>query len=200
MKRGIKFSKENSTVKERQRVLNNFYTKQMKNGKTIRAVIIDKIAFAIVAFIILVVLLTRMIGNFIVSLILAIIFSIIIGFYGTKYGLKIREQKIEEFKKEYRLKLEEEKLLPPEEDLEDYLLDRYYNKKMELKSNINFFSKDKILKFYILFIVFYLISYFVSYSLYYKIMAVISFIIGTIIGSYNLTEYIRQKDNKDLLN
>ena len=200
MKKDLSYLKENRKIKERQRILNNFYTKQMKKGKTTRAVIFDKIALTIGAFIVLVALLTRIIGSFITSLLLGIIFSIGIGIYGTKFGLKIRDKRIEEFKKEYKLKLEEEKLLPPGEDLEDYIIDRYYDKKSELKSNLSLLSKDKILKFYILFIVFYLISYFVNYPLYYKIMAVISFVIGTIIGFYNLTEYIRQKDNRDLLN
>lgn len=200
MKKDLSYLKENRKIKERQRILNNFYTKQMKKGKTTRAVIFDKIALTIGAFIVLVALLTRIIGSFITSLLLGIIFSIGIGIYGTKFGLKIRDKRIEEFKKEYKLKLEEEKLLPPGKDLEDYIIDRYYDKKSELKSNLSLLSKDKILKFYILFIVFYLISYFVNYPLYYKIMAVISFVIGTIIGSYNLTEYIRQKDNRDLLN
>ena len=86
-----------------------------------------------------------------------------------------------------------------DEDIEDYIINRYYEKKSELKSSFNFLSKDKIFKLYFLFIVFYITAYFSTYPTYYKVMGVISFLMASFIGSYNLTEYIRKKDNKDLL-
>ena len=96
--------------------------------------------------------------------------------------------------------LKEIKECPSETEIQDYILTRYKDKKRKIKSNITFFSKDKIYKFYILFLVLYGISTFVPYSKYYKIMALVAFILGTTIGGYNLTEYIRTKDDIHLHN
>ena len=189
-----------NSEKERQRVLDNFYTKQMKNGKTTRADILDKIALTLCALIFLIVVLNRFIGNFIISLVLASTIGIVSIVYLRKLRMKLREKKIEEIKREYKRKLEEEKVLLPDEDIEEYIISRYYEKKLELKKSINLLNKDKIFKLYLLFIVFYIISYFSAYPTYYKIMAIVSFILATIIGSYNITEYIRKKHNNDLLN
>lgn len=200
MRKNMKYSKENLSIKEREKLLNNFYTKQMKKGKTNRAVMLDKIALGLGGFFILAILAIRLTRNIFAGLIISVLICIPIGIYGTRLSLKFRDRRIQEFKKQYKAKLEEEKLLPIGEDLEDYILERYYNKKNEFKSNIKYLSKDKIFKFYLLFIILYIISFFVSYHLYYKIMAIISFVIATVIGSYNITEYIRKKDNMDLLN
>lgn len=199
MKKRLSASKEIQKDKERQRVLDNFYTKQMKKGKTTRADILDKIALGIVISILLIIILNKIIGNFIISLILGFAISVIISIYWIKFNIKTRSKKIEQIKKEYKIKLEEEKVLNPDEDIEDYIVNRYYEKKSELKSSINLLSKDKIFKLYFLFIVFYLISHFVAYSTYYKIIAIISFATATFIGSYNITEYMRKRYNKDLL-
>lgn len=199
MKKDLSGSKEIRKNKERQRVLDNFYTKQMKKGKTTRADILDKIALGIVILILLIIILNKITGNFIISLILGFTISAIVNVYWVKFNIKIRNKKIEQIKTEYKIKLEEEKVLNPDEDIEDYIVNRYYEKKSELKSSINLLSKDKIFKLYFLFIVFYLISYFVAYSTYYKIIAIISFATATFIGSYNITEYMRKKYNKDLL-
>lgn len=199
MKKGLNYLKRNREEREKQRVLNNFYTKQMKKGKTTRADILDKISLGMGILMILTLLLNRLIGNFIISFILAFILAFIISIYMKRINLVIRNKKIEEIKNEYKMKLEGEKVLSPDEDIEDYIIARYYEKKSELRSSFNFLSKDKIFKLYLLFIVFYITAYFSSYPIYYKIMAVISFSVATFIGSYNLTEYIRKKDNKDLL-
>lgn len=200
MKKNKKYLKENLSNKERNKILNNFYTKQMKKGKTTRAVVFDKIALFMGVFLISSILLSRLVDNVLIGLIISVLFSIPLGIYGTKINIKLRDRRIEEFKKQYKIKLEEEKLLPPGEDLEDYIIERYYNKKLEFKSNLNIFSRDKIFKFYFLSIIFSFISLFVTYPLYYKIMAIISFIVATIIGSYNITEYIKNKDKTNLLN
>lgn len=199
MKKGLNCLKGNPKDKERQRVLNNFYTKQMKKGKTTRADIMDKISLGICLLIFLVLVLNKLIGSFIISLILGLVIAIFMGIYIKKISLKIKDKKIEEIKNEYKLKLEEEKVLLPNEDIEDYIIERYYEKKTELKSSFNFLSKDKIFKLYFLFIIFYISSYFSTYPIYYKIMSIVSFSMATFIASYNFTEYIRKKDNKDLL-
>ena len=199
MKKGLNYLKRNREEREKQRVLNNFYTKQMKKGKTTRADILDKISLGMGILMILTLLLNKLIGNFIISFILAFILAFIISIYMKRINLVIRNKKIEEIKNEYKMKLEGEKVLSPDEDIEDYIIARYYEKKSELRSSFNFLSKDKIFKLYLLFIVFYITAYFSSYPIYYKIMAVVSFSVATFIGSYNLTEYIRKKENKDLL-
>lgn len=200
MKRDLKYSKGNRKERERQRVLDNFYTKKMKNGKTTRADYLDKISLGIFVSLIIVFLLNKVIGNFIISMLIGIIFIVTISKYLKKTIIKKREEKIEEIKMEYKVKLEEERVLLPDEDIEDYIIERYYEKKSELKSNINFLSKDKIFKLYLLFIIFFIGSYFSVYPIYYKIMAIISFLSASFIGSYNLTEYMKKRDNKDLLN
>ncbi|CAK7072001.1 hypothetical protein KQI38_16090 [Tissierella carlieri] len=199
MKKDLSYLKENRKDKEEQRVLNNFYTKQIKKGKTTRADIMDKISLGVGILILLVLILNRLINNFIISLILSFVIAMFMGIYIKKISLEIRRKKIEEFKNEYKIKLEEEKVLSADEDIEDYIINRYYEKKSELKSSFNFLSKDKIFKLYFLFIVFYITAYFSTYPTYYKVMGVISFLMASFIGSYNLTEYIRKKDNKDLL-
>lgn len=200
VKRGLDYSKDSRRDRERQRVLDNFYTKQMKKGKTTRADILDKISLSIMVFFLLILIFNKIIGSFIISLILSGIIAGIMGNYVKKVSLQVRSKKIEEIKKDYKIKLEEEKVLSDDEDIEDYIVARYYEKKSELKTSFNFLSKDKIFKLYFLSIVFYAISYFSSYPMYYKIMSIISFIMASFIGSYNLTEYIKKKDNKDLLN
>ncbi|WP_353097484.1 hypothetical protein [Tissierella praeacuta] len=200
MKKDLKYLKENRSEREKQRVLDNFYTKQIKKGKTTKADIMDKISIGLISLIFLVLTLNKIIGNIIISIIISFVIAAIMNVYIKAIIMKNRYKKIEEIKREYRIKLEEEKVISPNEDIEDYIIDRYYEKKAELKDSFNFFNKDKIFKLYFLFIIFYVISYFSNYPIYYKTMAIISFVLATIIGSYNLTEYIRKKDNGDLLN
>ncbi|MDR7857168.1 hypothetical protein [Tissierella sp.] len=200
MKKNSNGSKEIRKIKERQRVLDNFYTKQMKKGKTTRADILDKISLGIVITIFMFLLLYKIIGSFIISMILGLMLSVLMGYYVMKLNKKTRCKKIEQIKNDYKLKLEEEKVLLHDEDIEDYIVNRYYEKKTEIKSSVNFFSKDKVFKLYLLFLIFYVISYFTSYKIYYKIMAVLCFATASFIGAYNITEYIREKENKDLLN
>lgn len=199
MKEDLSGLKEKRKIKERQRVLDNFYTKQMKNGKTTRADILDKVSLGIVILVLLVILLNKIIGNFFISLLLGSALAATISIYLIKVNINLRDKKIEQIKREYKIKLEEEKVLLPDEEIEDYIVTRYYEKKSELKSSIKFLSKDKIVKLYFLFFIFYFTSYFVTYPNYYKIMAIISFATATFIGSYNITEYMRKKNNKDLL-
>lgn len=199
MKKGLDFSRDPDT-KENQKILKNFYIREMKKGKTIRASTIDNIVLDIGVFLLCFLFFNQVIGRIILALLLSVLTSTSMGIYMKRAKNKLRDKKIEEFKKGYESKLREEKLLLEDDDLEKYLINRYYDKKEEFKTNLNFFSKDKIFKYYLLSIVFYIISYFVTYPIYYRIMAILSFILATIIGSYNLTEYIRNKDLNSLLN
>ncbi|MEY8415624.1 hypothetical protein AAK964_04930 [Tissierella praeacuta] len=200
MKRVLNYLKGNRREREKQRVLDNFYTKQMKNGKTVRADILDKIAIGIIILIFFILILNKLIESFIISLSISLFIAIVMSIYIKKAILRNKYKRIEAIKNEYRIKLEEEKVISSNEDIEDYIIDRYYEKKSELKNSFNFLSKDKIFKLYTLSIIFYMISYFSTYPLYYRIMSIISFIIASVIGSYNLTEYMRKRSNNDLLN
>lgn len=194
MKTRLNYLKDNSKERERERILSNFYTKAIKNGKTTKADHLDKIFISICLFISLVFILNKLIENLIISLFISIIIMMVFIKNIIKLNKKNRLIKIEEIKKEYKIKLEEEKVISDDENIEDYIIERYYEKKSELKSSMNFLGKDKVFKLYLLFIIFFFGSFMVKYSLYYKIIAIISFIVATLIGSYNLTEYIRRKD------
>jgi len=60
MKKGSSGSRVSRKDRERQRVLDDFYTKQMKNGKTTRADILDKITMGIVVLILLIFVLNKL--------------------------------------------------------------------------------------------------------------------------------------------
>lgn len=200
MKKVLKYLNERHKKNERQKVLDNFYTKQMKNGKTTRADVLDKITLGTIILIGLVVIINKLIKNFFISAFLGLILGVFMAIYFRKILLESRNKKIKEIQNEYRIKLEEEKEILPDENIEDYIINRYYEKKEEAKKNFNFLSKDKIPKLYFLAVVFYITGYLSAYPIYYKSMAIVSFIMATFIGSYNVTEYIKKSDNKDLLN
>ncbi len=84
---------------------------------------------------------------------------------------------------------------PKDEDIEDYIVDRFTDNRNEIKNQVKEFDKRKIIQLYGLCAVFYLLSYFISFPLYYKIMAVITFVIATIVSGYKISEYIRLKDS-----
>lgn len=96
---------------------------------------------------------------------------ILIDFLGIKEILK----KIEKF--------------PSDEEIRNYIIHRYDDRKNAIRNQIKVITFGKILKLYGVFIVFYFISFFVKYGLYYKIMGVIAFVIATILGGIRFTEY-----------
>lgn len=200
MKKGLKHYKENRRKKERQRVLDNFYTKKIKNGKTTRADYLDKISLMIIVLLFMIFMFNKLIQNFIISLTIGIISIVFIVKYSKEKAIKKRKEKIEEIKREYKIKLEEERVITEDEDIEDYIIAKYYEKKSEIKTNMDFLSKDKIFKLYLLSIIFFIGSYFANYQIYYKVISIVTFLAACFIGSYNLTEYIRKRDNRDLLN
>lgn len=196
MKKGLNYLKDriNKEEKERERFLNNFYTKRIKNGKTTRADYLDKISINICIFIILFFILNKVIGNFIIALLIGLIIMIVFTKNKIHRNKKNRLIKIEEIKKEYRIELEKENKISDDENIENYIVNKYYEEKSEHISNINLLSKDKVFKLYLLFIIFFFSSLFVKYSIYYKIIGIIAFIMATLIGSYNITEYMRNRN------
>ena len=84
---------------------------------------------------------------------------------------------------------------PSDKDMEDFIVDRFIDKRNGIKSQVKDFNRKKIIQLYGLCAVFYILSFFISFPRYYKIMAVASFVIATLVSGYKITEYIRLKDS-----
>lgn len=87
---------------------------------------------------------------------------------------------------------------PSDKDMEDYIVDRFMDKRNDIKSQVKEFNKKKIIQLYGLCAVFYILSFFISFPLYYRIMAVLSFLIATLVSGYKITEYIKLKDGLNI--
>ena len=87
---------------------------------------------------------------------------------------------------------------PSDKDIEDYIVDRFIDRRNGIKSQVKDFNKKKIIQLYGLCAVFYILSFFISFPLYYKIMAVVSFVIATLVSGYKISEYIRLKDSLNI--
>lgn len=87
---------------------------------------------------------------------------------------------------------------PNDKDMEDYIVDRFVDKRNGVKNQVKDFNKKKIIQLYGLCAVFYILSFFISFPLYYKIMAVVSFVIATLVSGYKISEYIRLKDSLNI--
>lgn len=83
---------------------------------------------------------------------------------------------------------------PKDEEMDEYIFQRYENSKNKARQDIKNITLGKVLKLYLVFFIFNLLSYFVSYSLYYKIAAIIAFIIATILAGVKLTEFLKIQD------
>lgn len=84
---------------------------------------------------------------------------------------------------------------PTDEDIRNYIIHRYDDRKIAVTKELKVITFGKILRLYLAFVGLYLISYFTKYSLYYRVMAIVSFIIATILFSIKFTEYyISKKD------
>ncbi len=82
---------------------------------------------------------------------------------------------------------------PSDEEIKNYIIHRYDDKKKTIRNQIKVITFGKIFKLYGVCVVFYFISFFVKYGLYYKIMGVMAFILATILGGIKFTEYHRAK-------
>ncbi len=85
-----------------------------------------------------------------------------------------------------------------DDDVENYIIHRFWDKRNNIKEQIRIINKKKIFQFYGMFIIFYSLSYFINYSRYYKIMAIICFVIASIVSGYKISEYIILKDKYPL--
>lgn len=87
---------------------------------------------------------------------------------------------------------------PSDKDMEDYIIDRFIDKRNGIKNQAKDFNKKKIIQLYGLCALFYILSFFISFPIYYKIMAVVSFMIATLVSGYKISEYIRLKDSLNI--
>lgn len=83
---------------------------------------------------------------------------------------------------------------PKDEEMDEYILQRYENSKNRARSDLKDITISKIIKLYAIFMMFYILSYFVSYSMYYRIAGIIVFIIATVLAGIKLTEYLKLQD------
>ncbi len=80
---------------------------------------------------------------------------------------------------------------PTDEEIEEFILSKYREKKEGLKKDLKAIRKDKVYKFIILGVILYLISSFTAYTLYYKIIGIILISIGAILGTNKLIQYLK---------
>lgn len=85
-----------------------------------------------------------------------------------------------------------------DEDMEEYIVDRFMDKRNSIKKEIKLINKKKIAQLYGVFAVLYILSFFITYPRFYKIMAIICFLIATVVSGYKISEYIRLKDEYPL--
>ncbi|HLR21043.1 MAG TPA: hypothetical protein VK087_03460 [Tissierellaceae bacterium] len=83
---------------------------------------------------------------------------------------------------------------PSDEDMEEYILDRFMNKRNNYKKEITEMSVGRIIQLYSLAIVLYLLSFIINYTLLYRAISAICFIIATAISVYKINGYIVAKD------
>lgn len=88
---------------------------------------------------------------------------------------------------------------PSDEEITNYIVHRYDDRKNTARNEIKLITFKKIIKLYLIFILFYIISFFVRFSIYYKIMGIIAFVIATALGGIKITEYYRLKGRFTLL-
>lgn len=83
---------------------------------------------------------------------------------------------------------------PKDEEMDEYILQRYENRKSRLRNDFKSITMAKILRLYFTFIMFYILSYFVTYSLYYRFAGIVVFVIATVLAGIKLTEYVKGHD------
>ncbi|MGB4352207.1 MAG: hypothetical protein ACOXZT_03690 [Tissierellaceae bacterium] len=83
---------------------------------------------------------------------------------------------------------------PSDQDMEDYIVDRFIDRRNSIKSQVKSFNKRKIIQLYGLCAIFYILSFFIPFARYYKLMAVLSFLIASLVSGYKISEYIRMRD------
>lgn len=85
-----------------------------------------------------------------------------------------------------------------DQDMEDYIVDSFMNKRNNIKNEVMAMDKKKIIQLYGSFLVFYFLSFVIAYPRFYKLMAILCFLIASIGSGYKISEYIRLKDEYPL--
>lgn len=88
---------------------------------------------------------------------------------------------------------------PSDEEITNYIVHRYDDRKNTARNQMKLITFKKIIKLYLIFALFYIVSFFVRFSLYYKIMGILAFIIATTLGGIKITEHYRLKGKFTLL-
>lgn len=92
------------------------------------------------------------------------------------------------------LMLKDQDRYPSHKDMEDYIIDRFLNKRINIKKDILQINFKKALQLYGLFAIFYLLSPYVKYPLYYKTIVIILFSVITMIIGYKISEQVKERD------
>lgn len=77
---------------------------------------------------------------------------------------------------------------PNDEEIEEYIVQKYESRKTRFREDFKDISIGKIIKLYLVFLTFFILSYFVSYSTYYRIASLVVFIIATVLAGIKFTE------------
>lgn len=77
---------------------------------------------------------------------------------------------------------------PKDEEIEEYIVQKYESRKSRLREDFKDISIAKIIKLYFVFLLFFILSYFVSYSIYYRVASLVVFIIATVLAGIKFTE------------
>lgn len=127
--------KKYSIIYDRKRILKNYYSKEMRKGKTYRASIVDRILFTVIIYILLILILYIKSNNFLLSFYMSSITLYFTGVCISKLYNRIKDKKIDKIKEE----LKKEKLFKQINNLKfnefkTYIKDvfeKYYNTKVE---------------------------------------------------------------------
>ncbi|MGO1469114.1 MAG: hypothetical protein ACTHW2_03735 [Tissierella sp.] len=153
MRRLVKKLKKYSIINNRKRILKNFYSKQIRKGKTYRASLVDRILFIIIFYILMITVLYFKTNKFILSFFMTTITSyfLLVSLYNIYKRRNIKKTNIikEELKREKFLK---ELYSLSSEAFINYiktLFEKYYDTELECGEfpiDLIFKSEDEIYK------------------------------------------------------
>lgn len=85
---------------------------------------------------------------------------------------------------------------PGDEEINTYILQRYDDRRRDMKSKMSNITVRKIINLYIISILLYGMSFFTVYSYYYRIISIVSFLIATFFGGIRITESVKYNQVK----
>lgn len=135
MRELLEKARKHSIIYDRKRILKNYYSKEMRKGKTYRASLVDRIIFSAILYIGLIAILYIRTNKFLLSFYMSTISFYFLSIYVFKVYKKIKSKKTDEIKEN----LKKEKLLKElsnlkQAEFKDYvkkLFEKYYNIELE---------------------------------------------------------------------